>query len=212
MGQDFAPAQKPPSRARKRPDKAPRRDREDWLEAARRALIEGGADRVKVEPLAGVLGVTTGSFYHHFKNRQELLDGLLAHWEAHNSGALFHAVRDAGDDPDAQLDALFDTWVDERDYDPAYDSAVRDWARTSPAAEAAVRRVDDQRIELLRGIFEGFGYDTDHAFIRARITYFHQVGYQAMEVIESRERRMRLRPLYREALVGLPPRAAKPKP
>jgi len=80
-----------------------------------------------------------------------------------------------------------------------------------PAAEAAVRRVDDQRIELLKGIFEGFGYDPDHAFIRARITYFHQVGYQAMEIIESREHRTRLRPLYREALVGLPPGAAKPK-
>jgi AcrR family transcriptional regulator len=210
MGRDLAPAQKAPGRARKRPDKAPRRDREDWLEAARRALIEGGADRVKVEPLAGVLGVTTGSFYHHFKNRQELLDALLTHWETHNSGALFHAVREAGDDADAQLDALFDTWVDERDYDPAYDSAVRDWARTSPAAEAAVRRVDDQRIELLTGIFAGFGYDPERAFIRARITYFHQVGYQAMAIIESHDRRQGLRPLYREALLGEPPGGGKP--
>ena len=195
-------------RARKRPDKAPRRDREDWLDTARRALIEGGVDRVKVEPLAGVLGVTTGSFYHHFKNRQELLDGLLLHWEAHNSGSLFRAVREAGPDADAQLDALFDVWVAEDQYDPAYDAAVRDWARTSPAVETAVRRVDDQRIELLKGIFLGFGYDPDRAFIRARITYFHQVGYQAMEIIESREQRQHLRPLYREALVGTP--AKKP--
>jgi AcrR family transcriptional regulator len=190
---------------RKRPDKPPRRDRGDWLEAARRALISGGIDRVKVEPLAGLLGVTTGSFYHHFRNRQELLDGLLAHWEASNSGPWHEAVRKAGLDPDDQLDALFDTWVEETDYDPAYDSAVRDWARTSPAVEAVVRRVDDRRIALLKDIFEGFGYDPDRAFIRARITYFHQVGYQAMEIIESRERRTALRPLYREALVGSPP-------
>jgi AcrR family transcriptional regulator len=210
MKRNPAKADQPTGRARKRPDKAPRRDREDWLDTARRALIEGGVDRVKVEPLAGVLGVTTGSFYHHFKNRQELLDGLLVHWEANNSGPLFRAVRAAGPDAGAQLDALFDAWVAEDEYDPAYDAAVRDWARTSVAVEAAVRRVDDQRIELLKGIFLGFGHDPDRAFIRARITYFHQVGYQAMEIIESREQRQRLRPLYREALVGTPPERTRP--
>ncbi|MDB5575505.1 MAG: TetR/AcrR family transcriptional regulator [Bradyrhizobium sp.] len=193
------------ARRGKRPDKAPRRDRADWLDTARRALIEGGVGRVKVEPLAGVLGVTTGSFYHHFKNRQELLDGLLAHWEASNSQPWFDAVRDAGSDPDAQLDALFDAWVDEQVYDPAYDSAVRDWARTASGVEVVVRRVDEQRISLLQQIFEGLGYDAERAFIRARITYFHQVGYQAMEIIEPRALRQRLRPLYREALVGKPP-------
>ncbi|HZZ70295.1 MAG TPA: TetR/AcrR family transcriptional regulator [Phenylobacterium sp.] len=189
--------------------KAPRRDREDWVEAARLALIEGGVGKVKVEPLARVLGITTGSFYHHFRKRQDLLDAVLADWETQNSAPLFQAVREAGPDPDAQLDALFDAWLTERDYIPSYDSAVRDWARTSKPAEAAVRRVDAERIDLLKSIFLGFGYDPDRAFIRARITYFHQVGYYAMEIIEDRAVRDRLRPLYREALVGKPPKATK---
>ncbi|HEX4196259.1 MAG TPA: TetR/AcrR family transcriptional regulator [Caulobacteraceae bacterium] len=187
--------------------KAPRRDREDWVRAARRALIEGGVAKVKVEPLAGVLGVTTGSFYHHFRNRQDLLDAVLVHWERENTEPLFQAVRDAGPDPDAQLDALFEAWLTESDYDPAYDSAVRDWARTSKPAEAAVRRTDDRRIDLLKQIFLGFGYDEDRAFIRARVTYFHQVGYYAMEIIEDRAVRRRWRPLYREVLLGDPSRA-----
>jgi AcrR family transcriptional regulator len=176
------------------------------VEAARLALIAGGVARVKVEPLAAELGVTTGSFYHHFRRRDDLMDAVLAHWEAANSAPLFAAVAAAGPDPDAQLDALFDAWLAESDYDPAYDSAVRDWARTSKTAEAAVRRVDDRRIDLLKGIFVAFGYDEDRAFIRARVTYFHQVGYYAMEIIESGEVRRRLRPLYREVLVGDPPR------
>lgn len=186
--------------------KAPRRDREDWVEAARRALIEGGVAKVKVEPLAAVLGVTTGSFYHHFRRRQDLLDAVLAHWERENTEPLLRAVTEAGADPDAQLDALFDAWLAESDYEPAYDSAVRDWARTFKPAEAAVRRVDDRRIDLLKTIFLGFGYDEDRAFIRARVTYFHQVGYYAMEIIEPRAVRRRWRPLYREVLVGTPPR------
>jgi AcrR family transcriptional regulator len=186
--------------------KAPRRDRADWVEAARLALIEGGVGKVKVEPLAGVLGVTTGSFYHHFQRRQDLLDAVLQHWQSENTAPLFRAVRGAGLDPGAQLDALFEAWQAESDYDPAYDSAVRDWARVSPLAEAAVRRVDDLRIGLLKEIFLGFGYDSERAFIRARITYFHQVGYYAMAIIEDRAVRRRLLPLYREVLAGDPPR------
>ena len=185
--------------------KAPRRSREDWLEAARMTLIEGGVDKVKVEPLAAVLGVTTGSFYHHFRRRQDLLDAVLQHWEVENTAPLFRAVHAAGPNPDSQLDALIDAWIAESDYDPDYDSAVRDWARGSELAEAAVRRVDDRRVELLKGIFLGFGYDPERAFIRARVTYFHQVGQYAMKIVEDPVVRQRQRGLYREILVGDPP-------
>jgi hypothetical protein len=131
---------------------------------------------------------------------------VLAHWERENSEPLFRAIAEAGSDPDAQLDALFEAWLAEHDYDPACDSAVRDWARTFAPAEAAMRRVDERRIDLLKAIFVRFGYDEDRAFIRARVTYFHQVGYYAMETVEPSAVRSRWRPLYREVLVGTPPR------
>lgn len=200
----FDPALGQAPSSRRRPGKAPRRDRDAWLATARKILIESGVDRVKVEPLAGLLGVTTGSFYHHYKSRQQLLDDLLEHWRVHNTKPMFDAVNGAGSDPYRQFDALVDIWVDESDYDPAYDAAVRAWAHTSEGVKALVRDVDERRIELIREIFERFGYGADQAFIRARITYFHQVGYQAMEIVEPRERRDRLRGLYREALVGRP--------
>ena len=73
----------------------------------------------------------------------------------------------------------------------------------------AVRRVDAERVDLLKSIFLGFGYDPDRAFIRAPITDFRQVGYHAMEIIEDRPLRGRLRPPYREALVGEPPKTTK---
>jgi AcrR family transcriptional regulator len=175
--------------------------REAWITAARAELIAGGISRVRVEPLATRLGVTTGSFYWHFKDRQALLNALLEDWEAFNSAALFRAVRGA-DDPNEQLNAIANVWLSETDYDPAYDSAVRDWARTSPEVEKAVRRVDDKRIELLKGIFVGAGYADQKAFIRARITYFHQVGYYAMRIIETKKQRDSLKDLYLSALMG----------
>jgi AcrR family transcriptional regulator len=190
------------SRKSKTLAKPPRLDRVDWIKAARDALILGGEARVKVDPLASEMGVTTGSFDWHFKSRQELLAALLADWEANNSVALIHAVRRHHGNPDKQLDALADTWIGEADFNPGYDAAMRDWARTSKKADKIVRRVDDQRIALIQEIFEGFGYEGVEALIRARITYFHQVGYYALRINESRDERRRLKATYLRALKG----------
>ena len=56
------------------------RSRQDWIDAAWSALGEGGVEAVRVERLARRLGVTKGSFYWHFKNRQDLIDALLDRW------------------------------------------------------------------------------------------------------------------------------------
>jgi hypothetical protein len=60
--------------------------------------------------------------------------------------------------------------------------------------------VDDERIEVLKQLFLAMGHPDEEAFIRARITYFHQVGYYAMGVEEPREQRLRFLPLYTRVL------------
>jgi hypothetical protein len=100
------------------------------------------------------------------------------------------------------MDRLARMFIDEEDFSPAYDSAVRDWGRVSRKVASAVRRVDEQRIALLASMFRGMGHADDESFVRARIFYFHQVGYYAMDVRESREERLRLLPLYTKALTG----------
>jgi AcrR family transcriptional regulator len=181
---------------------SPRLDRTDWIRAARDALILGGESRVKVDPLATALGVTTGSFYWHFKNRQDLLASLLADWETTNSSALIEAVRKNQGRPEEQLNAVAETWIGETSFDPAYDAAMRDWARTSPKVEKVIRRVDEKRIALIQEIFDGFGYEEAESLVRARITYFHQVGYYTLRIKESRTERLRLKAIYLRALAG----------
>ena len=56
--------------------KAIRLTRDDWLQAALKMSVRG-IDSVKIAPLATSLGVNTGSFYWHSKNRGELLQSLL---------------------------------------------------------------------------------------------------------------------------------------
>jgi AcrR family transcriptional regulator len=176
----------------------------DWVLGARRLLIRRGIASVKVEPLAKLLKVTTGSFYWHFSKRQELYDALLQDWFDTNTTPLYEAVKTAGSDPRRQYLAFFGVWVLERDFDPKYDQAIRDWARTSKKVAAVLDEVDQGRIRLLMEIFENFGYSGLSAEMRARVTYYHQLGYYAMHVKEMRERRLQLAPYYADILTGYP--------
>jgi AcrR family transcriptional regulator len=182
---------------------------DDWIGAARDALIQSGIGGVKIDRLADQLGVTRGSFYWHFGSRADLLDALLRDWQETNTAPIVRAVEAAGDDGHAQFLAVVRVWIEETEFRPEYDAALRDWARHSPKAAALVRRVDARRIALLESIFHRLGYAADAALVRARVTYFHQVGYYALEIAEPKQRRLDLLPLYYEILSGAPmPRGA----
>jgi AcrR family transcriptional regulator len=176
--------------------------RDAWLKAARSALIHEGIGGVEIGKLARRLRATRGGFYWFFTSRKQLLDNLLTDWEETNTAAFESIVRARGANGTAEFQALCDMWVDESDYDPQWDAAVREWARISPRVATVVRRIDDVRIEIIRRIFHDMGYEEPEAFIRARITYFHQVGYYALGVHESREQRLKLLPLYVRILTG----------
>lgn len=61
-----------PQRTRRTPEEA----RTRILEAAEARLARGGPDAVRVQPLATELGITDAAIYHHFGNREGLLDAL----------------------------------------------------------------------------------------------------------------------------------------
>jgi AcrR family transcriptional regulator len=179
--------------------------RESWIGAAREALIAEGIAAVKVDRLANRLGVTRGGFYWRFTDHAELLAALLEDWRTTNTDPWL-AVLGSRRPPAQRFQDLASLWMLEQVYRPDYDTAVRAWAAISPRVAVAVHAVDDRRIEALRELFADAGYPDTEALVRARITYFHQVGYYAMAIIEDRAVRRRLLPLYREVLAGDPPR------
>ena len=175
--------------------------REVWIAAARQLLIECGIEHVRIGRLAQALGVTRGGFYWLFKSRDELLDELLKDWVNTNTRP-FEKALNAEHKGMEELNALFDLWIDEVEYSPAYDSAVRDWARMSEPAARVVKEVDLHRINLMKTIFLDLGSPEDEALIRARIAYFHQVGYYILGLGETKETRTLNRPLYSKILSG----------
>lgn len=174
----------------------------DWINAAKKILIKHGITEVKIEKIATKLKVTVGSFYWHFSGRPALYDALIENWLTTNTKPLAQAVKSAGDDPRRQYLAFFGVWVLERNFDPSYDTAVRMWSRSSPKIGAIVALVDAERIEILVGIYLRFGYLGEEARMRARVTYYHQVGYYAMNIHEPTAERISLAPDYAKILVG----------
>ncbi len=176
--------------------------RQGWLDAARNALIREGIAGVKVGKIARRLKVTRGGFYWFFDSHKQLLDALLLDWEHRNTAGFESVLRESGRNGMAEFQALVDIWLNEKAYSPAWDAAIRDWARVSSKVANAVRRTDDARINILKQVFLDMGCANEEAFVRARICYFHQVGYYALGVRESREERLRLMPLYTRVLTG----------
>ena len=177
--------------------------REDWIEAARAELIARGISAVKIGRLARNLRVTRGSFYWHFSSHPELLRNLLHLWEHSNTRPFEEALTPEGSRFGHQeFFSIISLYVEEDRYDPAFDTAVRNWAQSSKQAAAAVRRVDVRRIEILHRIFTDLGYSDPEALVRARVTYFHQVGYYAIDIQEDPEIRRSMLPVYIRVLMG----------
>jgi AcrR family transcriptional regulator len=123
-----------------------------WVDQALKALADGGPDAVRIEPLAQALGVTKGGFYWHFKDRDALLHEMLDRWERESVTEVIDVVERGGGDARARLRRLFALAGERSDLLRA-DLAVRDWARRDRRVAERLRKVDNRRIEYLRGLF-----------------------------------------------------------
>jgi AcrR family transcriptional regulator len=158
--------------------------REDWIAAALQALADDGPAGVAVERLASRLGATKGSFYWHFKDREELVTETLATWE-----------RDDTDIPIEEMNAIADP-VERLRFGLAlateYDEAERPDVRllpsaSDPAVGEAIRRVEKKRLAYLAQTFRELGFTPAESRVRARMAYSLSLGWQHQRLIEGDE-------------------------
>lgn len=185
-------------RARKKADR--NLDRSNWVAAARKTLIDKGISGISLRQLADDLGATTGAFYWQFENLEELLEEVRKDWAERNTAPFTKAIEAAGDDGWQQYLAYVRVLLEEDQYVPAYDNAVRDWAHSSPRTAEVLRETEAFRIEQLHRIFIALGFEGRAARVRAHVTYFSQTGYNAMQVTEPREERLLNVPFYADVL------------
>lgn len=189
------------------PDKTSgwRGSRDVWLDAARQTLVLSGVDAVKIQPLASALNLSRTSFYWFFKDRQALLDALLAEWETKNTGAFSDACGAYAQTIAEAILNLIVVFNDDALFEPQLDFAIRGWAHQSAPVAARVHAADDTRLTAIRAMFERFGYAVDESDVRARTVYLTQIGYISMQITEDVASRMARVPGYVQTFCGQTP-------
>jgi AcrR family transcriptional regulator len=157
------------------------RGHDRWIDAGLKEIGRGGVERVRVEVLAARLGVTKGGFYRRFKDRRALLDALLATW-AHGRIAAVEQQTALGDESPADrlksVIRLYSARVNPEGM--AIEMAIRQWARSDPAAAAVVARVDTARMKNVAQLYARMGFGSDEAQARALLFYAFIFGQGLM--------------------------------
>jgi AcrR family transcriptional regulator len=163
---------------------APNLSRDDWIVGALDRLARGGIDTVLVAPLARELGVTKGSFYWHFKDRQALLDAMLERWVQTDTD-ITSETRGGHIDPVKTLRLVIELSV--RQIGGRLETALRDWSRRNPKVKAAIERIDKRRLGVLRRLFGAICDDPQEAEARSWLLYsmltgVHLIAAQPTEI------------------------------
>lgn len=155
--------------------------RMDWILAATAALGQGGVDSVRVEALARRLKTSKGSFYWHFKDRPDLLEAVLALWEAEGTSDVIAMAADLPT-PRERLVAVMEEAIrlDLGGIDVAgFEGALRGWAAQDPAIAERIRIVDARRVSYLTDELCRLGQEPGMARRRAEALYLALLGFYA---------------------------------
>jgi AcrR family transcriptional regulator len=151
---------------------------DSWVDAATEVLVDQGIDHVRVDVLAGQLGVTRGSFYWHFRDREDLLRRVLQAWSERSTEQLTQRLSSASSDPRALLRDVVSLPFRGRAAARAarIELAIRAWARRDEMARLAVDAADAARIGYHAQVFANLGFASEEARMRAFLLYSYEVA------------------------------------
>ncbi len=161
---------------------APALTREAWIQAATEVLVDQGIDHVRVDLLSRQLGVTRGSFYWHFRDREALLRSVLQAWRETATEQLTRRLEQSHSQPHEQLRELLSLPFRGRAAVRAarIELAIRAWARRDEMARHAVDEADAMRIGYIAQVFSSFGFGVVPARTRAYLLYGYLVSESLM--------------------------------
>ena len=178
--------------------------KEDWVRAALFAIADGGTSKVAVEPLAVQLGATKGSFYWHFRNRDELIAEALEFWEREETDEVIETVSRIAD-PSERLRRLLAIAIGSEEGDAAGQADVGLLAAANdPVVGPVLRRVADKRLDFLEQCFREIGFTPAQSRHRARLAYSAFLGwFELRRVAPHRAPTGRERLAYERAVMDL---------
>lgn len=149
-----------------------RKTKQDWLEAGLTSLGSTGSPDLTIDQLTEYLGVTKGSFYHHFKNYQDYADQLLSFWEEYYTAEVIR-LSETSQEPLAIIDNLIKNLLT-RTSDP--EAAIRAWALQDETVRAHVAQIDLRRKLYLQQLFQDISGDGEQAHLMSNMLATMLIG------------------------------------
>jgi AcrR family transcriptional regulator len=151
---------------------------EQWIDASTELLVDSGIDAVRVDVVSKLLKVTRGSFYWHFKDRDDLLRSLLEAWRKSTTEQIIERFERHEGAPERLFKDLLSLPFRGRSAARAarIELAIRAWARRDDMARHAVDEVDSRRISYISQCFSALGFPLAEARQRAFLLYAYEVA------------------------------------
>lgn len=153
-----------------------------YFDAAHAILAEEGYGALKQARVCAHLGVTTGSFYHSFKNWEQFTVALLTDWHLQRTTVLIELAKQERD-PVETMERLLASSLE---LQHSSEAAIRVWAGTDPYVASVQISVDEERYDYLHQAFKklvGAKDASKYAWWGMNtLVGFEQVGYRQTAV------------------------------
>jgi AcrR family transcriptional regulator len=146
---------------------------DDWIRVAFARLASEGIEAVRIELLARDLGVSKGSFYWHFQDREELLAKMFDRWEKDEIEWIDETVitpkaaarwaRFVHHCTDPQLARL--------------ESAMRTWSRRDERIASRIASIEKKRVAHIASVLRAIGFAGPAAESWAEVTLLVYLGW-----------------------------------
>jgi AcrR family transcriptional regulator len=165
-------------------------DKTAWFKQGFKILKASGAADLTIENLTKKLNKTKGSFYHHFKNRDEYFEKLLAFWEEKQTFDILEIKKQEKSFKGINATLLK---LSKENMDPEIEVAIRSWALRDPLARTYQERIDKQRVGFLNSMFSLMSDDPKQVEMISLIRYCFYIGsHQIIPAIEEKNYKNKL--------------------
>ncbi len=148
------------------------KSKKDWLLEGLRIIGASGVNSLTIEALTTRLGVTKGSFYHHFKNYQEFKEAFLIFFEEEGTLQIIN-LAEATATPAEKIATVLEATLQGP---PQVEVAIRAWALQDELVQTYQERIDQKRIAYLQELFYAVSHPYAQALTMARLFYAIYVG------------------------------------
>ena len=148
--------------------------RELWLQKSLDVISGQGFGRLVIDNIVKSMGVTKGSFYWHFKDRNDFLENLVTYWdESFTKNVMLHIGEAKGDASERLLELMI--FVTRKRL-ARYDTAILALAHNEPHVSNQIAEVFESRIKFVASLLAEMGCKGLDLELRSRmiVTFMSQ--------------------------------------